>query len=92
MISSAKAEDIFPLLWKAIARLELNGLHVLGITADASVNRRVYGERNTLTYKTPNIFSEEKQSILFLFRSIPPAEDNSQCHGKYPVGNYGYIF
>ena len=73
-LSSAKAEDIFPLVWKAIARLELNGLHVLGITADgASVNRKVFrmhGERNKLTYKSLNIFSDEQRDILFF--SDPP--------------------
>jgi len=71
---SANAEDIFPLVWKAIGRLELNGLHVLGITADgASVNWKVFhmhGEGNKLTYKSMNIFSDDQRDILFF--SGPP--------------------
>ena len=42
-VASAKAEDVFPLLWKTIGRLELIGLHVLGVTGDgASVNRKLF--------------------------------------------------
>ena len=45
-LSSAKAEDIFPLVF------------------------RMHGERNKLTYKSLNIFSDEQRDILFF--SDPP--------------------
>ena len=68
-LSSAKAENIFPLVWKVISRLEDNGFYELGITADgASVNPKVFrmhGERNKLSYKSLNIFSDDQRDILF---------------------------
>ena len=42
-MASTQAHDVFPLLWQAIDRLELNNLHVLGVTGDgASVNRKLF--------------------------------------------------
>jgi len=65
--------------------MELNGLHVLGITADGvSVNRKVFrmhGERNKLTYKSLSIFSDDQGDIFFFFQT--PAKDNTKCLGKH---------
>lgn len=66
-VSSPKASDIFPLIWRAIDRLECNDLKVLGVTSDgASINRRflkLHG--NNLTHKTNNIYSDDKNLCSF---------------------------
>ena len=63
-ITSAKAEDIFPLLCRAIGHLELNGLHVFGVIGDgASVNHKLFGmyskDNKKSTHKTTNCYSDE---------------------------------
>jgi len=63
-IASAKAEDIFPLLWRTIGHLELNGLHVLGVTGDgASVNHKLFRMHSKdhlkITHKTANCYTDE---------------------------------
>ena len=66
-MASPKGSDIFPLIWRAIDRLECNDLKVIGVTCDgASVNRRflkLHG--NSLTYKTNNIYSDDNRSVFF---------------------------
>jgi len=72
-MASAQAHDVFPLLWKAIDRLELNNIHVLGVTADgASVNRKMFQMHGSAPciYKCPNIYSTTARSIYFF--SDPP--------------------
>ena len=74
-IASAKAEDIFPLLWRAIGRLELNGLHVLGVTGDgASVNHKLFRMHRKsspeITNKTTNCYTDEGRDLFFF--SDPP--------------------
>ena len=74
-VASAKAEDIFPLLWKTIGRLELNGLHVLGVTGDgASVNRKLFRmhtqEKGKIVHKTVNVYSDKARDLFFF--SDPP--------------------
>lgn len=69
-IASAKAENIFPLLWRVIGNLELNGLHVLGVTGDgASVNRKLFRmhskNKDKTIHKTTNIFSDEARDLFF---------------------------
>ena len=70
-MASPKGSDIFQLIWRAIDRLECNDLEVLGVTCDgASVNQRflkLHG--NSLTYKTNNIYSDDKRPLFF---SIDP--------------------
>ena len=42
-LASTQAHDVCPLLWQAIDHLELNNLHVLGVTGGgASVNRKLF--------------------------------------------------
>ena len=68
-----QAHDVFPLLWQAIDRLELNNIHVLGITKDgASVNRKLFQIHGSTsrTYKCTNIYSNEERHIYFF--SDPP--------------------
>ena len=66
-IASPKGSDLFPLIWRAIDRLECNDIKVLGVTCDgASINRRLlklYGD--SYTYKTPNIYSSDSRPLLF---------------------------
>ena len=74
-MTSGTGYDIFPLIWQAIDRLECNGVHVLGITADgASINRKLFRlhglQDNSIIYKTTNMYSKEQKEIFFI--SDPP--------------------
>ena len=64
--------DLFPLIWQTIDRLECNGIHVIGITADgASINRklfRLHSPTEALVYKTTNVYTRRE---VFFF-SDPP--------------------
>ena len=72
-VNSVKGGDIFPLLWKALGRLERLGYVVLGITCDGcSSNRRLFAlhrqleqPASELVYKTVNIFSNVKREVFF---------------------------
>ena len=54
--ASAKGDDLFPLLWKAILRLTRLGLQVLGITCDGAKSNhkmfKMHGITNGVPYKT----------------------------------------
>ena len=71
-MSSGTGYDLFPLIWQAIDRLECNGIHVIGITADgASTNRklfRLHSPTEALVYKTTNMYTRRE---VFFF-SDPP--------------------
>ena len=74
-IASTKTEDIYPLLWRTISHLELNGLHVLGVTGDGTlVNHilfRMHSKDNLkMTHKTTNCYTDEAQHLFFF--SDPP--------------------
>lgn len=72
-MASTKAHNIFPLLWQTIDRLELNNIHVLGVTGDgASVNRKVFQMHGStsLTHKCTNVYTKESRQIYFF--SDPP--------------------
>ena len=56
LIASAKTEDIFPLLWRAIGRLELNGFHVLGATGDGALVNITHKFTNSYTYEGRDLF------------------------------------
>ena len=74
-MSPAKAHDVFPLLWQTIDRLELNSIHVLGITGDgASVNRKVFQMHGSTprVHKCINIYSTDQESRQIYFFSDPP--------------------
>ena len=69
------AEQLFPIVWEAVERIEAAGLKVLCVVADgASTNRKffkMHGVTNSeITYKTPNIFTSENRSLYFV--SDPP--------------------
>jgi len=72
--SSPRGCDLFPLLWKVIARLTRNGFHTLAVTCDgASCNRslfKLHSIKGGPVYKTLNIFSAEEEWIYFI--SDPP--------------------
>ena len=76
--SGASASQMFPLIWKTISICELNCLKVLAVTCNgASPNRKLFKMHFSMTneddmnpdvdvtYKTINLFSEEKRFILF---------------------------
>ena len=63
--------DLFPLIWQTIDRLECNGIHVIGITADgASINRklfRLHSPTEALVYKTTNVYTRRE---VFFFQIL----------------------
>ena len=78
--SGASASQMFLLLWKAISICELNSLKVLAVTCDgASSNHKLFkmhflmtneDDMNPdvdVTYKTLNLFSNEKRFIRFIW-------------------------
>ena len=72
-VLSVKGGDIFPLLWKAIGRLERIEYVVLGKTcAGCSSNRRLFTlhqkqgtPTNQLVYKTTNTFSNNHKDLFY---------------------------
>ena len=68
--ASAKGDDLFLLLWKAILRLTRLGLQVLGVTCDgAKSNRKMFkmhGLTNGVPYKTKNYYSKTNDPIFFI--------------------------
>ena len=72
--ASTKGCDIFPLVRQAIKHLTRLGLFVTTITCDgASDNRRMFAmfnSKDTLSYKTVNVFSAERREMFFI--SDPP--------------------
>lgn len=73
-MASGTAGDLYPLVWRAIDRLECTGFHVLGITADgASINRRLFNMHSTkkeIVYKTRNFYAKDSRDVFFI--SDPP--------------------
>lgn len=68
--TGASADELFPLVWEAVKRIELLGLKVIFMTCDgASPNRRFFKmhskARGEITYKTPNIYSNDGRFIYF---------------------------
>lgn len=72
--ASVKGEHIFPLVRQVIKHLSILGLRVMTITCDgASDNRKMFAMFNSnadLSYKTINVYSEEKEEVFFI--SDPP--------------------
>ena len=88
-MASTQAHDVFLLLWQAIDRLEMNNIHVLGVTGDGvSVNRKVYQMHGSTSciYKCANIYSSEARNIYFfsdplhLLKTIRNAMYNKNRH------------
>lgn len=72
---SLTGDQIFPIVWEAIERLERRGFKVIAITADgASPNRKFFrmhsSEKAELCYKTPNPYTSEERDIYF-FSDVP---------------------
>ena len=69
-------DQIFPIVWEAIERLERKGFKVIAITADgASPNRKFFHMHCSdatvdLCYKTPNPYTSEDRSVYF-FSDVP---------------------
>ena len=68
--TSISSDELFPLIWEAIKRLEVMGLKVMFLTGDgASSNRKFFNmhqdKKGELTYKTPNIYSSDGRFIYF---------------------------
>ena len=69
--SSLSGDVLFPIVWECVKRLEGLGFKVIAITCDgASSNRKFFKltgvSAEKLTYKTVNVFSEEKWPLFFL--------------------------
>ena len=71
---SLTGEQIFPIVWQAIERLERKQFKVIAITADgASPNRkffRMHSNSSEICYKTPNPCTSEERDIYF-FSDVP---------------------
>lgn len=72
---SLTGDQIFPIAWEAIERLERIGFRVIAITADgASPNRKFFhmhsAAGNNLCYKSPNPYTSEDRSVYF-FSDVP---------------------
>ena len=61
---------IFPMVWSVTAILESHGCIIRLILSDSiSPNRRFYrlhGDKGTLVYKTPNIYTSDQWDIFFI--------------------------
>ena len=74
--SSLSGDQLFPLFWEAVSRLERYGVKCLGLTCDGlAANRRFFklhsDSRGTeLTYKVLNPYTNESRAIYFM--SDPP--------------------
>lgn len=74
---SLTGDQMFPIVWEAIERLERIGFKVVAITADgASPNRKIFHMHSKtpgsddLCYKSPNPYTSENRSIYF-FSDVP---------------------
>ena len=74
--TSLSGDQIFPLFWEAVARLERYEVKVIGITCDGlAANRRFFRLHSDIkdsefTYKVANPYTDESRSIYFI--SDPP--------------------
>ena len=68
--NSTKGANIFPLVCQAMKHLSRLGLHVITVTCNgASDNRRIFSifnDKATLSYKTVNIFSANRNEVFFI--------------------------
>ena len=61
------ADQLFPIMWEAVQRLEACGLKVIAITADgASVNRKFFRMHGKSSYKSHNPFTSEDRYVYFV--------------------------
>ena len=73
---SLTGDQIFPIAWEAVERLERIGFKVIAITADgASPNRKFFNmhapnNSSDLCYKSPNPYTTEDRDIYF-FSDVP---------------------
>ena len=69
--SSLSGDILFPIVWECVRRLKGLGFKVIAITCDGASSNRKFFKLNgvsaeKLTYKTVNVFSEEKRPLFFL--------------------------
>ncbi len=69
------SDQLFPIMWEAVERLERLGFKVIAMTADgASPNRKFFrlhsGTEADYCYKTPNPYTTEDRNIFF-FSDVP---------------------
>ena len=61
------ADQLFPIMWEAVQRLEACGLKVIAITADgASVNQKFFRMHGKSSYKSHNPFTSEDRYVYFV--------------------------
>ena len=68
--TSITGDQLYPLVWGCIRRLEAAGFKVLATTCDgSSANRKfikLHGKSGELVYKTANIYSVESHPLFFI--------------------------
>ena len=69
-------DQIYPLVWEAVQRLELCGFKVLATICDGAANNRrfihMHGTpKSSLVYKTKNLYSLEKDRYLYFMIDVP---------------------
>ena len=73
---SLTGDQLFPIVWEAIERLERIGFKVIAVTADgASPNRKFFhmhcsGKTTDLCYKSANPYTAEDRNVYF-FSDVP---------------------
>lgn len=93
--SGVTGEQLFPIVWEAVRRLEASGLKVIFITADGgSPNRKFFRMHSTgkssptnPTYKARNPYSADDRWLYFiadplhLIKTVRNCWSHSGCHG-----------
>ena len=73
--TGATADSLFPLVWEAVYNLESSGFHVVAFACDgATPNRKffkMHGRGKKLIYKTPNVYSDDPSSEIYIFSGVP---------------------
>ena len=69
-------DQIYPLVWEAVQRLELCGFKVLATICDGAANNRRFihmhrTPKSSLVYKTKNPYSLEKDRYLYFMLDVP---------------------
>ena len=69
-------DQLYPLVWEAVQRLELCGFKVLATICDGAANNRRFihmhgNPKSSLVYKTRNLYSVEKDRYLYFMIDVP---------------------
>ena len=99
----ASADTLYPIIWEAIRRLELDGVKVICITADGSSSNRKFFRMNkshdlSIPYKTKNPYAKDERWIYFiadpphLIKTVRNCWSHSGVNGtRHMEVNYIYL-